>query len=219
MNVTRFRLIAVLAAVCMPLAASQARANLLSNPGFEDPVTTEGTEFVGSWEAFNGGAGSASVNGTTMPRSGDQHLDVSITNTDNTFAGAFQDVPNLIAGQTGIFSGWHKTTTDPLDLDVEVRIEWRNSVSNTEVSRTPNSLPVPTSDYTPFSLTAMVPAGADTARVVYAIQTFSGGPTNNGIVFVDDVSFVIPEPATFVLLGMGAIGLACSRKRRTAAHN
>jgi hypothetical protein len=213
MNLTRFRLLAGLMATWLALSASQAAANLFANPGFEDPVTSDGAPFVGSWEAFNGGAGSSSANSAVMPRSGAQHLDLSIMNTNNTFAGAFQDVPGLLPGQTGIFTGWHKTTTDPLDVGVEIRVEWRNSIANNEVGRTPNFTPVPTSDYTPFSFSAIVPAGADTARVVYAIQTFGPQPTNNGTVFVDDVSFVIPEPSTLMLLGMMVMGLVVARRR------
>jgi hypothetical protein len=196
------------------VATNQATAaNLFANPGFEDPVTSDGPPFVGSWEAFNGGPGSSSNNSTTTPRNGLQDLRVAITNTDNTFAGAFQDVP-VTAGSPAVFSVWHMSPSNPLDLTVEMRIEWRNSVSNTEISRTANSNPVPTSEYTQFSLPSTVPAGVDIARVVYAIQTFSGGPTNNGIVFVDDASFeVIPEPATIALVGLGAIGCVTLGRR------
>jgi hypothetical protein len=99
-------------------------------------------------------------------------------------------------------------------VGAELRIEWRNSGSNTEVSRTPNSTPVPTSAYSEFGLTAAVPAGADTARLVYAIQSFGPGATDSGIAFVDDVSFaVIPEPSTMALLGLGTLALVIRRRR------
>jgi hypothetical protein len=195
------------------LAAHQVSADLLSNSGFEAPITFDGPPFVGSWEGFSGGEGSQAANSAVSPHSGAQHLALSIFAIDNTFAGVFQDVPNLVPGTTGIFSGWDKTTTNPLDLGVEIRIEWRNSVSNTEISRTPNLTPIPSSDYTLFSLSSLVPAGADTARVVYAIQTFGPEPTNNGTVFVDDVSFVVPEPATMAILGVGGVVLLGMRRR------
>lgn len=201
--------LAVCAAAALSLTATTAQANLLTNPGFEDPVTADGPPFVGFWEAFNGG-GAASFNSTVMPLSGLQHLELQINNTPNTFAGAFQDIPGLIAGQELTWSGW----TKDVGADgggAEVRIEWRDSVGNIEVSRTPNFVPVLTpGEYTLWSLTDTVPAGADTARVVYAIQSFGAGPNQNH--YVDDTSVtVIPEPASLALLGLG--GLAMLRRR------
>ncbi|HUF64293.1 MAG TPA: PEP-CTERM sorting domain-containing protein [Verrucomicrobiales bacterium] len=199
------------------LTASPVGANLLINTGFEDPITIDGPPFVGFWEGFSGGAGSLAGNSTLMPRSGAQSLGLSIDNTVDTFAGVFQDVPGLISGTQYTFGGWHATPSSPLDLGVEIRIEWRNSVSNIEISRTPNLTPVPTAAYFPFNLTAAVPDGADTGRVVYAVQSFSTNPLGNGTVLVDDVSFdVIPEPSTALLLAIGALGLAGMRRKRAA---
>jgi hypothetical protein len=196
----------------LSLAASVGAANLVVNAGFEDPVTTDGAPFIGFWEAFNGAAVSSSGNSTTLPRTGLQSLELSIVNTDSTFAGAFQDV-TVIPGLEYTFSGWHASLSSPLDLGTEVRIEWRNSLG--EVARTPNVSPVPTSVYSLFELTAEVPAGADIARMVYAIQTFGGEPSNNGTVYVDDVSFaLVPEPSSLILLGAGGLALALMRRRR-----
>jgi hypothetical protein len=214
----RFCFVGLAAWAACVLAASWATAYPVANPGFEDPITSDGPPFVGSWEGFSGGAGATSANSSAMPRSGAQHLELSITNTNDTFAGAFQDVPNLTPGAAFTFNGWHKTISDPLDLVVEVRIEWRNSGSDSEVGRTPNSTPIPTSDYSLFSVSAPVPANADTARIVYAIQTFAGGPTNNGTVYVDDVT-AVPEPASVGLALCGLAGLSTagrSRRRKGA---
>ena len=194
-------------------AAPRALANSLANAGFEQPVTTDGPPFVGSWEAFNGGTGALSANSNNVPRSGSWHLILGINNTDNTFAGVFQDVPNLTAGTPVVFSGWNMTTTSPLGVTPEVRIEWRNSTSGTEVARTTNLNPAPGSTYTPFTLSSVVPAGADVARVVYAIQSFTPEPSNSGTVFVDDVSFV-PEPSAPLLFGLGGLAFALTRRRR-----
>jgi hypothetical protein len=202
----------------MLLSGTQAVAqNLLANPSFEDPLTNDGPPFVGFWETFQGG-GAASFRDTVMPRSGEGHLAMVIDNTNNTFAGAFQDVEGLVPGQVMNFSLWHKTLSLPANLVSEMRFEWRNSVSNTEVSRTnltPN--PVPTDAYTQLSLIAPVPAGADTARVVYAVQSFTNDNLpDSGHVYVDDASLtVIPEPATLSLAGgFMALCLAAIRRRR-----
>lgn len=205
-----------LTSLALALAAAPASANLLVNPSFESPVTADGPPFIGSWEAFNGGAGSSSNNSTNSPRTGAQSLELSITGVNNTFAGAFQDVGGLVPGQNAILSGFHQTTTATLGVASEYRIEWRNSVSDTEVSRTPNVTVGPVlNQYTPWSVLAVVPAGADTARVVYAIQTFGGEPNpgDTGVVHVDDVSFVVPEPTT--LAAFAGASLVLGRRRRT----
>jgi hypothetical protein len=197
----------IVAIACLMLAASQASAaNQLANAGFEDPVTAHAAPFVGSWNAFNGGAGSSSGNSTTTPRNGAQDLRLEIVNSNNNFAGVFQDVP-VVAGSPALWSVWHMSPSSPFDIGVEMRIEWRNSVSDTEISRTPNSVIVPTSQYTQFSVQSTVPAGVDTARVVYAVQSFGPEPTNTGLVFVDDAFYdAVPEPASAMLLALGAIG-------------
>ncbi len=198
---------------CFSMVASADAVNLAVNPGFEDPVTFDGPPFVGSWEGFSAGGASAG-NSALSPLTGLQSLQLSITSTDNTFAGAFQDVPGLASGDQYSFTGWHITTSSPFDVGVEIRIEWRNSGSNTEVSRTPNLTPVPVGSYSLFDLTAAVPAGADIARLVYAIQSFGPGPTNTGTVHLDDVSFsAVPEPTVTLTGGFAALGLLLRRRR------
>jgi len=205
----RFTRLAAVAVIALSTAPAWAQ---LANGGFESPITTDGPPFVGSWEAFNGGTGATAANSTTSPHGGTSDLQLSITSSDNNFAGVFQDVPNLTPGSSVTFSGFHMTPSNPLGLGIETRIEWRNSAANTEVGRTPNLTTPPTAQYTAFSLTSVVPAGADTARVVYAIQTFGAEPTNTGTVYVDDVSFV-PEPGSALVMGAGGFLLAMRRRR------
>lgn len=190
--------------------------NLLTDPSFENPAlyTADGPPFVGSWEAFNGGAGTSSQNDTVAPHSGARDAHLNITATNNSFAGFFQDVP-VVAGLPYTYSGFHQSADpNPAGYVTEARIEWRNSVSNTEVSRD-QILPIAGAQYTPFSETVTAPAGADTGRVVYAIQTFSDtGTSNTGNVFVDDVSMSLaPEPSTLALAGLGGLALLRARRR------
>lgn len=200
------------AAISCLAVSLPAFAQGIANPGFEDPITFDGPPFVGSWEGFNAGAGSSAANSGTLFHGGAQSLELSINGVDNSFAGAFQDVP-VTAGLDYTFSGWHTTTSSPLDLGVELRIEWRNAASNTEVSRTPNLTTAPGATWSMFNLMATAPAGADLARVVYAIQTFGPEPSNTGTVYVDDVALV-PEPASMALLALGGLTLLAYHRRQ-----
>lgn len=188
-----------------------AYPNRLADPGFEGTLTYDGPPFVGLWEGFSGAAVSSSEFTTNMPRTGAQSLEVNIDQTADSFAGAFQDVdfgPGF-DGQPAYFSGWHKATADAAS---EIRIEWRDSVSDTEISRTPNLSPVLSTDYEEFVLSAAVPAGADTARLVYAIQSFGGVLTQQ--VFVDDVNFnLAPEPTAVGLAALALLGVVGRRGR------
>ena len=216
MKCARIALLAALTAGVSWCGRATAQ-NLLTDGSFENPAlyTADGPPFVGSWEGFNGGAGTSSQNDAVSPRTGLRDAHLNITATNNSFAGFFQDIA-VTPGVQYTYSGFHESSNlNPADYVSEVRFEWRNSVSNTEVSRN-QILPVAGATYTPFSLTFAAPAGADTARVVYAIQTFSDtGTSNTGNVFVDDLSVTVaPEPSSLALAALG--GLALRRVRRRA---
>lgn len=185
--------------------ASASAQNLLGNASFEDPIASSPAPFTGRWEPFTGGNGAGVGNDTTSPRTGASHLNMNIVSSDNNFAGVFQDITGLVPGTPVEFSAWYRTPSSLLDLGFESRIEWRDA--NGQISSTPNFTAAPGNAYTQFSVSSIVPAGADRARAVFAVQTFGGEPTNNGIIYLDDASFVVvPEPASIALLvGAGAV--------------
>ncbi len=155
---------ALLSAVVLTAISSTASANLIVNGGFEDPVTYDGPPFVGSWEGISGSPSAGAGSSIAMPRTGAQSLDVAIFGEATNFAGVFQGVDGLIAGQATLFSGWHLSLGDV--GGIEIRIEWRDSVTDTETARAANLAPIVGSSYEMFSLSGIVPTGADTARVV-----------------------------------------------------
>jgi len=200
--------ISLLGIAAVAAGISCASASTLANPSFEAAITADGPPFVGFWEGFNSAAGTFSTT-SDRPLTGVSSLTLTIIG-DSQFAGAFQDV-SVLPGQEAILSGWH-IAPDRNDMVSEVRIEWRDSVADTEISRV-QITPVPGTDgYVSFSLVDTVPTGANTGRVVYAVQTFGSG--NGGSVHVDDLSFnLIPEPTAAVLLVLGGL-FGFVRRRR-----
>ena len=202
---------AAICAICLSFVSAPASANLIVNAGFEDPVTTDGPPYVGSWEAYS--LSSTSVgNSTGSFRSGSQSLQLDIGNDVDAFAGVFQDIGGMVAGDTAMFSGWHLARGT---AGVEFIIMWR--AGGNEISRTASMYSLTTgSDYEMFSLTSVVPVGADTARLLYGLQSFGG--IVNQKVFLDDVSFVVganevPEPAALSLFGLAVLVLIGVRRR------
>lgn len=190
------------AALVVALFGTTASANQLVDPGFENPITFDGPPFLGIWEGFNSGAGTFGDSTTNMPRSGAASLELVIDNTANAFAGAFQDI-NTSGGQLVTFSGWHKATVGP--GGTEIRIEFKDSLGD-EISRTPNATPLIGANYEYFEIMGTAPAGAEFARLTYAIQSFGGPATQT--VFVDDVSGVsIPEPAAALLAALAGVAM------------
>lgn len=197
------------------LAGSVAAQAQLFNPSFEEPVHPNNS-YIGSWKGFWSDASSFAGNSGDLPRSGAASLILSNSGQADSFAGAFQEVQGLQAGVEYNLSGWHATTVANTGVAFEIRIEWRDSVSDTEVSRTPSLTPTVFGEYTPFSLTSEAPAGADAARIVLVIQSFVPGDTHFGSFHVDDVAFAaVPEPGTYAMLAAaGLVGFAVLRRRK-----
>lgn len=199
---------ALAAAVSVVGISAQANNNLV-DAGFESGVFVDDGSGAGKWQPFaDGSAGNTSEIGMLMPRTDANAAELNLVNP-NGFAGFFQDVP-AVPGNDAEWSVWVKDTLGGGSA-IEMRIEYRDSVADAEVSRTANLVPtLASTDYELVTLADTVPAGADTARVVFAIQSFGATPPQS--VFVDDAYASAPEPTTAILALLGLAPLA--RRRR-----
>lgn len=199
------------AAIALATASLTASAGVLGNAGFEEDFFGDFPPASGSWVSFSADGdqflgGDVAFSSEAMARTGARSMELGLT-VANSFAGAFQDFGGLSAGQEWTFGGWHKSLG--VAGGTEIRIEWRDSINDVEISRTGNLAPTVGTDWEEFMLTDFVPVGADSARIVYAIQSFGAGIDQS--VFVDDVYFV-PAPGALALIGLG--GLTATRRRR-----
>jgi hypothetical protein len=204
---------AALVVAMLVAGASTASANLLKNPGFEDPTIDTGSA-LGKWFRFgSGAAGFANQNGT-MPRSGAQAVELT-TVAAQQFAGVFQTLESpttpgtplaISPGQTVVFTGWNKAVGDFFGTR-ELKIEWTGAPTNRVDSLVMGSA------YEQFSHSAVAPPGTTGATITYAISTF-GPNQGDANVFIDDFSVtVIPEPATVGLAGLALVGLVRMRRK------
>jgi len=202
----------ILLSLVLALGSPLASANLLTNAGFEDPIMYDFLDTT-TWQGFasDGQVNSAPFNSTSNPRSGAQSAEMHIFG-DDLFAGIAQDVGGLTVGQGVNFSGWAASERDP--GGVEIRIEWLDGLKGNEISRSGNLVPALTDVYSMFSFDSSVPFGANTARLIFVVQSLSAGPQQ--VVFLDDASFTVSrvsEPTTLSLFGITALILAGLRRR------
>ena len=201
-----------IAVVAMALAGGAAQANLLSDPSFEGGIVYDGSPAFGGWDGFSSTAGTSSGAGfgTGAARTGSQQATL-FTTAANHFAGIYQDV--LIgAGSIVEFDIWHQAVQGSNGQGVRVRLEYRDSLRDVEIGRTPNAKPSSLgASYELFSITGVVPAGADTVRATYAINS-SGGVAHQRLYLDDAALRVVPEPATLGLLGLISGGIWFKRR-------
>ena len=215
------------ALLCSLVAAQSATAQLV-DPGFEsvaisfagDTMPGGSDDFFDAFEGFSGGPNSGVGLDTTNPFAGASHATVSIMGDDNSFAGLFGTIA-VMPGDMVTAGIYHLTPdTGAFGAGAEFRIEFHNDDNGGEVGRVDNNV-IPGNAYTLNSVSGVVPAGANQARLVYALQTFGGEPdggaSSTGTVFLDNASLAVtqvPEPAALGLVGIAVAGLAIFRRRR-----
>ena len=202
--------------------ANQAAANLLGNPGFEDPP------FAG---AEDPGAGSA-----WTPFGANFRVQQAAPGPCDpiTCAGAFEGTVSLKNfGEAGVFQDFAASPGDPFEGSVwavnpenadvlvlgqvaAVNIEWRDAAGVLDVAfgdTIDASTPVDT--WTELLVSGTAPAGTTTARFVLVTGPFDPAGPGGGAPRWDAASFdLVPEPGSLGLIGLGLFGLLGIRRRR-----
>jgi hypothetical protein len=204
---------AALALVCTAVPATAA--NLLANPGFENPVLVSGDTFgaVG-WNVFGGGTFTIKL----APHSGDNAF-----KTFGQTSGAFQDFPAAPA-QLWQGSAWVLNPSFDAMAGAQIataNIEWRDSGGNL-ISFLPSAPPITAATpqgnnaagYTQVNVAGLAPPGTATARFVLLTGAFAG--PGGGAPFFDDASFeLVPEPVGIATAAIAAMCLSvCVRRRK-----
>jgi hypothetical protein len=197
--------------------AGSVRANLLANPGFENPSTAPGVEYFGApgWSDFGGGT--YTINNVVEPNT---HGGVQTLKTFGGTSGVFQQFP-AAPGQTWDASAWIlNSSLDQMSgaQIAAVNIEWHTAApSGSFISFTGSgdvTAASPANTWIQKSVSAVAPANTAFARIVLITGAFTG--PGGGAPRFDDASFaqaVVPEPATLGVLGAACAGLLARRRR------
>jgi Protein of unknown function (DUF642)/PEP-CTERM motif len=202
--------LAVIATLLLP---NVGRANLLLNGSFESPVVTPGTflnispggEPAGfDWKVASGNIDLAGPNPFILypPYDGIQAVDL------NGFVrgSLYQDFPTVLGQQYSLNFAY---ADNPLEGGVKsAGVTVTDLLSSatllaTSVSHSTSTNSPPNGDWIVYSGTFT--ATGTSTRLLFASTSASDTPS--GGIILDDVNVQVPEPATFVLAGLGLLGM------------
>jgi len=197
----------LLVAVVALALGSPAYANLLTNPGFEDPIGSEWTSTIVSGTAWSLGASTARVH------SGTYSYGMAYGPTGPTGEAYIEQLlTGLTPGETYQVSGW-------------VNMDWRASKAWAYIEAQGGETTVQAPDqganvddaWRQYLVTQTADSGGNlTVRLdLTKYGTTTGDKT--AIAYFDDIVVQVPEPATLVLGLLGGLGLLVVLQRRRRA--
>jgi hypothetical protein len=194
-----------LSALALIISSGVAGANLINNPGFEDPicmtwsVPNETTNFFG-W-------GNAEAN-NWQPHSGSQSL--ALKNWLGATDGAEQK-PTVLASTIYSFSFWHMWDSG-YNGTPDFQVRWIDN-GGTQIGSNSISFAMGSAStwyQQSVAVTSMV--GSTRAEI-----NFNNFGNTSGALYIDDVDFdvaAVPEPATVTLLGLAGVCMWMIRRRK-----
>lgn len=132
----------------------------------------------------------------------------------------YQDNP-ATPGLTYILTGWAGAEANALMADALFAVEFLDGggieipLSGAELSLLP-TLFTPNGEafnYKQYTVSATAPAGTVSVRARVSMIDATSNPLGGGQAFVVDDFALVPEPTTFVLVGLGLVGLFAFRRR------